>query len=113
MIIRGGENIYPREIEEFLYTHPAVADAQVIGVPDEKYGEEVMAWVQLTADATLTETELRDFCRGSIAHFKVPRHIRFVTEFPMTVTGKVRKVEMRRTSIVELGLEAAAATETA
>jgi len=113
MIIRGGENVYPREIEEFLYTHPAIADAQVIGVPDAKYGEEIMAWVQLAAGADLTEDELRDFCRGSIAHFKVPRYVRFVTGFPMTVTGKVRKVEMRDTSITELGLEAAAATETA
>jgi fatty-acyl-CoA synthase len=113
MIIRGGENIYPREIEEFLYTHPAVADAQVIGVPDEKYGEEIMAWVQLAAGAELTEDELKDYCRRSIAHFKVPRYVRFVDSFPMTVTGKIRKVEMRETSIAELGLENAAATKTA
>jgi len=109
MIIRGGENVYPREIEEFLFTHPAVADAQVIGVPDERYGEQIMAWVQLEAGATLTEDELKDFCRGKIAHFKVPYYVRFVTEFPMTVTGKVRKLEMRETSIAELGLEVAAA----
>ena len=112
-IIRGGENISPREIEEFLYTHPAIADAQVIGVPDEKYGEEIMAWVQLAADAELTEDALKEFCRDRIAHFKVPRYVRFVDGFPMTVTGKIRKVEMRETSIAELGLEGAAATETA
>ena len=112
-IIRGGENISPREIEEFLYTHPAVVDAQVIGVPDEKYGEEIMAWVQLAPDADVTEEALTEFCRGRIAHFKVPRYVRFVDGFPMTVTGKIRKVEMRETSIAELGLDAAAATETA
>jgi fatty-acyl-CoA synthase len=109
MIIRGGENVYPREIEEFLYTHPAVADAQVIGVPDEKYGEELMAWVRLAPGAELTAEELKEFCRGRIAHFKVPRYVKFVTAFPMTVTGKVRKVEMRERSIAELGLEGAAA----
>ncbi|MCB0992417.1 MAG: AMP-binding protein [Acidimicrobiales bacterium] len=113
MIIRGGENVYPREIEEFLYTHPAVADAQVIGVPDERYGEEIMAWVQLAPGATLTEDELKDYCRGKIAHFKIPRYVAFVTEFPMTVTGKVRKVEMREKAIADLGLATAAATETA
>ena len=113
IVIRGGENISPREIEEFLFTHPAVADAQVIGVPDEKYGEEVMAWVQLAAGESLTEDELKEFCRGKIAHFKVPRYIRFVDTFPMTVTGKVRKVEMRETSIVDLGLRTTPATETA
>ncbi len=106
LVIRGGENVYPREIEEFLYTHPAIADAQVIGVPDSRYGEELMAWVQLSAGATLTEEELKDFCKGKIAHFKVPRYVKFVDEFPMTVTGKVRKVEMREKSIAELGLAA-------
>jgi fatty-acyl-CoA synthase len=109
MIIRGGENVFPREIEEFLYTHPAVADAQVIGVPDERYGEEIMAWVRLAPGAELTEEALREFCRGGIAHFKVPRYVKFVTEFPMTVTGKIRKVQMREQSIAELGLEAPAA----
>ncbi len=104
MVIRGGENIYPREIEEFLYTHPAVADAQVIGVPDERYGEELMAWVQLAPGQELTEDELKEYCRGRIAHFKVPRYVKFVSEFPMTVTGKIRKVEMREKSIAELGL---------
>jgi len=113
MIIRGGENVYPREIEEFLYTHPAIADAQVIGVPDEKYGEEIMAWVQLAPDAQATEESVREFCKGKIAHFKIPRYISFVNEFPMTVTGKVRKMEMREKSIAELGLQAAAGTETA
>jgi len=113
MIIRGGENIYPREIEEFLCSHPAIADAQVIGVPDEKYGEELMAWVQLAPGGELTEDELRDFCRDKIAYFKVPRYIKFVSEFPMTVTGKVRKVEMRDKSIAELGLDGTVATMTA
>ena len=104
MIIRGGENVYPREIEEFLYSHPDIDDVQVIGVPDERYGEEIMAWVKLRPGAEATEHDIIGFCRGRIAHFKVPRYVRFVTEFPMTVTGKVRKVEMRDTSIAELGL---------
>ena len=91
MIIRGGENVYPREIEEFLYGHPAVQDVQVIGVPDEKYGEEIMAWVRLREGQAATEAEIRDYCRGKIAHFKVPRYVRFVDAFPMTVTGKVQK----------------------
>src|SRR5215471_12746087 len=88
MIIRGGENIYPREIEEFLYTHPAVSDVQVIGVPDAKYGEEVCAWIRLRADQLATVEEIREFCRGQIASYKIPRYVRFTTEFPMTVTGK-------------------------
>ncbi len=113
MVIRGGENIYPREIEEFLYSHPAVEDVQVIGVPDVKYGEELMAWVKLTPDGSATVDELRDFCRGKIAHYKVPRYVKLVDEFPMTVTGKVRKVEMREDSITELGLDQAAGTEMA
>ena len=113
MIIRGGENIYPREIEEFLLTHPAVAQAQVIGVPDARLGEELMAWVKLQADQSMTEGELKAFCRGKIAHFKVPRYVKFVSEFPLTVTGKVRKVEMRERSIEELGLEAVAKIENA
>ncbi|MDW3214849.1 MAG: AMP-binding protein [Ilumatobacteraceae bacterium] len=110
MVIRGGENVYPREIEEFLYTHPDVEDVQVIGVPDVKYGEELMAWVKLVPGGTATPDELREFCRGKIAHFKIPRYVKLVEEFPMTVTGKVRKVEMRESSIAELGLET---TETA
>jgi fatty-acyl-CoA synthase len=96
MVIRGGENVYPREIEEFLYTHPDILDAQVIGVPDERYGEELMAWVRLRPGAPdLTVTALREFCTGKLAHYKIPRYLHIVDEFPMTVTGKVRKVEMR------------------
>ncbi len=105
MIIRGGENIYPREIEEFLFTHPKVAEAQVIGVPDPKYGEEVMAWIKLHEDETATEEEMKEFCKGKIAHFKIPRYFKFTEEFPMTVTGKVRKIDMREMSIKELQLE--------
>ncbi|TDD84097.1 AMP-binding protein [Actinomadura rubrisoli] len=105
MVIRGGENVYPREIEEFLYTHPDIVDAQVIGVPDEKYGEELMAWVRLRdgADA-LTAEALREFCAGRLAHFKIPRYVHVVDEFPMTVTGKVRKVQMRAEAVDILGL---------
>ena len=95
MVIRGGENVYPREIEEFLYSHDAIADVQVIGVPDEKYGEELCAWVIARAGAELDEDAVRDFCRGRLAHFKVPRYVIFVDEFPMTVTGKVQKFKMR------------------
>ena len=104
MVIRGGENVYPREIEEFLYTHPDVLDAQVIGVPDAKYGEELMVWVRLRAGAPeLTAEALREFCTGKLAHYKIPRYVRIVEEFPMTVTGKVRKVEMRERSTRLLG----------
>jgi fatty-acyl-CoA synthase len=110
MVIRGGENVYPREVEEFLYTHPAVADVQVIGVPDPKYGEELMAWVKLRPEASADAEELRAFCRGKIAHYKIPRYVRFVDEFPMTVTGKVQKFVMREQSIAELGLGAVAET---
>ncbi|HTX31327.1 MAG TPA: AMP-binding protein [Solirubrobacteraceae bacterium] len=113
MVIRGGENVYPREIEEFLYTHPQIADVQVIGVPDERYGEELMAWVIQRPGASLSEDEVREFCRGQIAHFKVPRYIKFVDDFPMTVTGKVQKFKMRETAIQELGLQNAAAVATA
>jgi fatty-acyl-CoA synthase len=105
MVIRGGENIYPREIEEFLYTHPDILDAQVIGVPDAKYGEELMVWVRLRAGAPeLTAEALRAFCDGQLAHYKIPRYVHIVEEFPMTVTGKVRKVEMRERSVEILGL---------
>jgi fatty-acyl-CoA synthase len=107
MIIRGGENVYPREVEEFLYTHPEIADVQVIGVPDERYGEEIMAWVQLREGSSLDADELREWCRGRIAHFKVPRYVKVVDEFPMTVTGKVQKFKMREAAIEELGLEVA------
>ena len=104
MVIRGGENVYPREIEEFIYTHPDVEDVQVIGVPDERYGEELMAWVRLRPGAELAPDDVRDFCQGRIAHFKIPRYIRFVDEFPMTVTGKVQKFKMREQAVAELGL---------
>jgi fatty-acyl-CoA synthase len=113
MIIRGGENVYPREIEEFLYTHPDIDDVQVIGVPDERYGEELMAWVRPKAGASLTADEVREFCRGRIAHFKIPRYVKLVDAFPMTVTGKVQKYLMREAAIDELGLQAAASTKTA
>jgi fatty-acyl-CoA synthase len=113
MVIRGGENVYPREIEEFLYSHPQIADVQVIGVPDERFGEELMAWVVPRPGATLTEQEVRDFCRGKIAHFKIPRYVKFVDAFPMTVTGKVQKFKMREAAIEELGLEQAATIATA
>jgi fatty-acyl-CoA synthase len=104
MVIRGGENIYPREIEEFLYRHPAVADVQVIGVPDPKYGEELCAWIRLAGGQSVTEEEIRAFCRGQIAHYKIPRYVKFVDEFPMTVTGKVQKFVMRERMVEELGL---------
>jgi fatty-acyl-CoA synthase len=113
MVIRGGENVYPREVEEFLYQHPAIGDVQVVGVPDEKYGEELCAWVRLREGQQVTGEELREWCRGRIASFKIPRYWRFVDEFPMTVTGKVQKFKMRETSVVELGLEAAEHTRTA
>ena len=113
MIIRGGENVYPREIEEFLYTHPKVADVQVIGVPDSRVGEEVMAWILLKADQSATEDDIRDFCRGQIAHFKIPRYVKFVSEFPMTVTGKIQKFRMQEMAIEELGLKEASQVETA
>lgn len=112
VILRGGENIYPREIEEYLYTHPDIEDVQVIGVPDEKFGEEVMAWVKLKSGHTISETKLREFCQGQIAHYKIPRYWKFVDGFPITVTGKIRKVEMREVSIKELGLEAASRIKT-
>jgi fatty-acyl-CoA synthase len=104
MVIRGGENVYPREVEEFLYRHPDVEDVQVVGVPDPKYGEELLAAVRLRSGATVTEDELRDYCRGDLAHFKVPRYVRFVTEYPMTVTGKVQKYKIREELVAELDL---------
>ena len=113
MVIRGGENIYPREIEEFFHTNRKIEDAYVIGVPDEKYGEELMVWVKLRDKETMTEEELREFCNGRIARYKIPRYIKFVDSFPMTVAGKIRKGEMRDISIAELGLEKAAKIETA
>ncbi len=113
LIIRGGENVYPREVEEYLYTHPKISDVQVIGVPDEKYGEAIMAWVMLKPGEEATEEELREFCRGNIAHYKVPRYFKFVTSFPMTVTGKIQKYQMRQQSTEELGLQKAASVKTA
>ena len=113
MVIRGGENIYPREVEEFLYGHPDIADVQVIGVPDERYGEELMAWVIPRAGATLDSEQLRDFCHGKIARYKIPRYVKLVDEFPMTVTGKVQKFKMREQAIDELGLAASAGIQTA
>ncbi len=108
MVIRGGENIYPREVEEFLHTHPDVLEAAVIGVPDDRYGEELMAWIRLREGASLSEDDVRSFCEGKIAHFKRPRYVKFVDELPMTVTGKVQKYKMREAAIEELGLQAQA-----
>ena len=108
VVIRGGENVYPREVEEFLYGHPAIADVQVFGVPDARYGEELCAWIMLRPDATLTEAEVREYCRGKIAHQKVPRYVRFVDAFPMTVTGKMQKYLMREAMQSELGITAVA-----
>ena len=113
MIIRGGENVYPREVEEFLHTHPAISEAQVIGVSSVKYGEEVMAWVRVRDGATVTDSELDGFCRGKIATYKIPRYWKVVSEFPMTVTGKVQKFRMRELAVAELGLTDAAAAKTA
>ena len=111
MIIRAGENVYPREIEEFLHTHPKVAEVQVVGLPDARLGETVAAWIRLKEPAE--EQEIREFCRGRIAHFKVPQYIRFVDEFPMTVTGKVQKFRIREIEIQDRGLEDAARIQTA
>ncbi|MGH2495663.1 MAG: AMP-binding protein [Ktedonobacteraceae bacterium] len=113
MVIRGGENIYPREIEEFLYTHPKISDVQVIGVPDQKYGEEIMAWVKIKPGEQISEEELREFCKGQIAHYKIPRYFKFIDSFPMTVTGKIQKFVMRQQAIEELGLQSVASIKTA
>lgn len=113
MVIRGGENVYPREIEEFLYQHPKISDVQVIGVPDPKYGEEIVAWIKLKPNEQATAEEIRDFCKGKIAHYKVPRYIKFVDSYPMTISGKIQKFIMRKESIAELGLQSAASIETA
>jgi fatty-acyl-CoA synthase len=113
MIIRGGENVYPREIEEFLYTHPKIAEVHVVGLPDERLGEVVLAWVRLRSGEIATDTELRDFCQGQIAHFKIPEHIRFVDAFPTTVTGKIQKFKIRQQEIQERGLQTVAHTQTA
>jgi fatty-acyl-CoA synthase len=113
MIIRGGENIYPREIEERLYEHPAVLEVQVVGIPDHRMGEELLAWVKLKQGQHATEDELREFCRQSLAHFKAPRYWKFVDSFPTTVTGKVQKYKIREQAIEELGLQEIAKIETA
>jgi fatty-acyl-CoA synthase len=105
MICRGGENIYPREIEEFFYTHPAVEVAAVVGIPDKKYVEEVTAWIKLKSGARATADELREYCKGKLAHYKIPRHIRIVDAFPQTVTGKIQKFKIREAMIAELGLD--------
>ena len=112
MILRGGENVYPREVEEFLYTHEAVEDVQIIGVPSAKFGEEVMAWVKVKSGHAVTSADLEQFCRRSIAHYKIPRYWKFVRAFPMTVTGKIRKVEMREQAVAELGLQEVANIKT-
>jgi fatty-acyl-CoA synthase len=112
-IIRGGENIFPREIEEYLHHHPKISDVYVFGVPDRRLGETVGAWVRLKPGVEATEDEIRDFCRGKIAYFKIPQYIRFVDSFPMTVTNKVQKYLMRETEIRERGLQAAAMVATA
>ena len=112
MICRGGENVYPREIEEVLYTHKAITDVQVIGIPSEKYGEEVMAWVKLKPGLSTTPEDLDAFCRQKIAHYKIPKYWKFVEGFPMTATGKVRKVAMREAAIEELSLHDAAGIKT-
>jgi fatty-acyl-CoA synthase len=104
MVIRGGENIYPREIEEFLYLHPKIQDVAVVGVPDHKYGEELCAWIRLKPNTSAEAVEITEFCREQIAHYKIPRYIRFVDAFPLTVTGKVQKFEIRRRMIDELRL---------
>jgi len=112
LVIRGGENVYPREIEEFLYSHPDIADVQVVGVPDAKYGEELCAWIRMREGAEpLDAAAVRAFCEGRLAHYKVPRYVQVVDEFPMTVTGKIRKVEMRERSVELLGLQSVAAEQ--
>jgi fatty-acyl-CoA synthase len=112
LVIRGGENVYPREIEEFLYSHPDIADVQVVGVPDAKYGEELCAWIRMREGAEpLDAAAVRAFCAGRLAHYKVPRYVQVVDEFPMTVTGKIRKVEMRERSVELLGLQSVAAEQ--
>jgi len=113
MVIRGGENIYPREIEEFLYRHPKIQDVQVFGVPDERYGEELCAFVVTRRGGSLTEDTVREYCRSRLAHYKVPRYVVFTDGFPMTVTGKVQKFKMREDAIARLGLEDAAAVKSA
>jgi fatty-acyl-CoA synthase len=113
MIIRGGENIYPREIEEFLYSHPKIAEVHVTGLPDERLGEIVLAWIRVKTGETATEEEIREFCRDRIAHFKIPQAVRFVDSFPTTLSGKIQKFRIREIELRERGLEATAQIETA
>jgi fatty-acyl-CoA synthase len=113
MIIRGGENVYPREIEEYLYSHPDIADVQVVGVPDDRYGEEICAWVKVREGTEVDVDGVRDFCEGKIAHYKRPRYVLTIDDFPMTVTGKVQKFELREKAIEQLGLQDAASVATA
>jgi len=105
LVIRGGENIYPREVEEFLFTHPAIEQSSVVGVPDRKYGEELCAWIKLKAGQQLTADEVRAFCKANLAHYKVPKYVKFVEAFPQTVTGKIQKFKIRDAMIEELGLK--------
>jgi fatty-acyl-CoA synthase len=113
MIIRGGENIYPREVEEFLYTHPKVAEVQVTGLPDERLGEAVLAWIKLKVGEQATADEIQQFCKGKIAHFKIPQYVRFVDAFPTTLSGKIQKYKIRETEVEERGLQKAGAIQTA
>jgi fatty-acyl-CoA synthase len=113
MIIRGGENIYPREIEEFLYTHPDVSDVQVYGVPDEKYGEQVAAAIKKRQDSNLTEVDVKEFCRENIAYYKVPEYVDFVEEYPMTASGKIQKYKLREAAIERYSMQKAPGLETA
>jgi fatty-acyl-CoA synthase len=113
MVIRGGENLYPREIEEFLYAHPDIADVQVVGVPDDRYGEELMAWIIPRAGASPDRDQIERFCQGKIAYHKIPRYVKLTDAFPMTVTGKVQKFKLRDQAVEELGLGSAAAVKTA
>jgi fatty-acyl-CoA synthase len=113
VIIRGGENIYPREVEEFLYTHPKVDEAQVVGIPNARLGEIVMAWVRLAPGTESTEEEIKEFCKGQIAYYKIPEHVRFVTEFPATLSGKIQKYKIREFEIEARGLQSVADAATA
>jgi fatty-acyl-CoA synthase len=113
VIIRGGENIYPREVEEFLYTHPKVGEVQVVGIPDARLGEIVLAWIRLRPAAEATETEIREWCNGQIAYYKIPAHVRFVDEYPATLSGKIQKYKIREFEIEARGLQAIAKTATA
>jgi fatty-acyl-CoA synthase len=113
VIIRGGENIYPREVEEFLYTHPKIDEAQVVGIPNARLGEIVAAWVRLSPGAEATEEEIKSFCQGQVAYYKIPEHVRFVSEFPATLSGKIQKYKIREFEIEARGLQSVSRTATA